>query len=170
MTMAEYRQMIDDFENQYNYDCTYMRELLEHSPEGFAKFANFLPLSSHREKLSPDDYWVSKLVAMQAEDCGDCLQLNVRMAVEEGISKTTVEAVLEGGDTLPSKLKDVYQYAKYLTANSSIDPQLVDRVTKYYDKGALLELGLCVATAKVFPTIKRALGYTRSCSLVKIEV
>ena len=82
MNMTEYRRMIDDFENHYNYDSTYMRELLESSQEGFARFNNFLPLSSHREKLNTEDYWVAKLAAMQVEDCGDCLQLNVRMALE----------------------------------------------------------------------------------------
>ena len=120
--------------------------------------------------MSTEDYWVAKLAAMQVEDCGDCLQLNVRMALEGGFPKPLVEAVLSGGRTLPEMLKDVYDYAKHVAANNIIDFELMDRITDRYDKGALLELGLCVATAKVFPTIKRALGYTKSCSLVEIEV
>jgi alkylhydroperoxidase family enzyme len=170
MKIAEYRKMIDDFERQYNYDSTYMRELLESSQQGFSKFNNFLPLSSHREKLTIEDYWVAKLAAMQVEDCGDCLQLNVRMATEDGVSTSLVEAILRADNTLPDALKDVYDYAQYVASNDTVDPDLLDRITIRYDKAALLEFGLCIATAKVFPTIKRALGYTRSCSLVNIKV
>ena len=31
-------------------------------------------------------------------------------------------------------------------------------------------IDICIAAAKVFPTIKRALGYTEACSLIQIEV
>lgn len=170
MTMTDYRQMIDDFENHYNYDSTYMRELLESSPEGFAKFNNFLPLTSHREKLSPEDYWVAKLAAMQVEDCGNCLQLNVRMALEAGVSKKLIEAIIKNNSALPENLKDIYNYAKAVAAHSQIDTALMGRIEARYDKGGLLEFGVCIATAKVFPTVKRALGYTKSCSLIDIKV
>lgn len=170
MNLTEYRQMIDDFESRYKYDSTYMRELLEHSPGGFTKFANFLPLSDHREKLSPEDYWVAKLAAMQVEDCGDCLQLNVRMALEAGVSRPVIEAIVNRGSVLPQNLMDIYDYAKSVAGHALIDSGLMDRIDARYDKGELLEFGLCIATAKVFPTIKRALGYVRSCSLVEIEV
>lgn len=51
-----------------------------------------------------------------------------------------------------------------------IEAELMDRMVARYDKGALLEFGLGIATAKVFPTIKRAVGNAKSCSLVDIEV
>lgn len=172
MSMTKYRMMIDDFENHYKYDCTYMRELLESSPTGFAKFSNFLPLSSHRENLSVEDYWLAKLSAMQIENCGDCLQLNVRMALEAGVSKSIIQAVLSGGSDLPDALNDICEYAKFIASGDAIPPDhgIIDRMKTRYGRGTLLELGLCVATAKVFPTIKRALGYTKSCTLVEIEM
>jgi len=170
MNKAETIRQIDDFESHYKYDSTYMRELLEYSPGGFSKFSNFMPLSSHREKLCPEDYWVAKLAAMQVEDCGDCLQLNVRMALEGGVSKSLIEAVIKGGEALPVNLKDVYDFATSVSAHAQIDNDLMERIEARYDKGTLLEFGLNIATAKVFPTIKRALGYTRSCNVVEIEV
>jgi len=170
MNMTNYRQMIDDFESHYHYDSTYMRELLESSLEGFARFNDFLPLARHQEKLGAEDYWVAKLAAMQVEDCGECLQLTVRMALEGGVSKAIVEAVLNGGGALSADLKDIYDYARCVASNDTIEAELMDRMTARFDKGALLEFGLGIATAKVFPTIKRAVGYTKSCSLMDIEV
>lgn len=170
MNAAEARKQIDEFETHYRYDGTYMRDLLDHSPVGFAKFNDFLPLSNHHEKLSTDEYWVAKLAAMQIQDCGDCLQLNVRMALEAGVAKPIIEAAIKGGSTLPDTLRDIYHYAKYVASNSVADIEVMDRIASRYDKGAILELGLCVATGAVFPTIKRALGYTRSCRLVEITI
>jgi alkylhydroperoxidase/carboxymuconolactone decarboxylase family protein YurZ len=161
---------IDDFETHYKYDSTYMREILEYSMEGFEKFNNFLPLSSHIKNLSSEDYWVAKLAAMQVEDCGECLQLNVRMALEEGVSKEIIQAVLDGGNELSDNLQDVYHYALCVSKNDVVDADLMLRIKENYDKGSLLEFGICIATGAVFPTIKRAVGYAKSCSLIEIEV
>lgn len=170
MNENEAQKQINDFEEHYKYDSTYMRELLKYSPEGFAKFNAILPLTSHREKLSIEDFWVAKLAALQVEDCGECLQLNVRMALEDGVTKQIIEAAINAASNLSENLKDVYYYAKAVAAHAQIETALMDRIKARYDKGMLLEFGLCIATAKVFPTIKRALGYTKSCSLIEIEV
>lgn len=170
MNTAEALKQINEFEAHYKYDSTYMRDLLESSPAGFIKFNNFLPLSSHKEKLSSEDYWVAKLAAMQVEDCGECLQLNVRMALEAGVSKDWIKAAIKGGNALPENLRDVYHYAKSVAKHEGGENDLMDRIAARYEKGSLLEFGLCIASAKVFPTIKRAVGYTKSCSLIEIEV
>jgi len=170
MAVIDHRQEIDQFEEQYRYDTTFMRELLETSPEGFAKFHAFLPLASHREKLSRESLWVAKLAAMKTEDCGHCLQLNVRLALEDEMPKPLIEAVLQGGEGLPDDLRDLYEYAVGVTANGPIPPALEERMHARFDKGQLLEIGLSIASAQVFPTIKRAVGYTKSCSLIAIEV
>lgn len=170
MNTTDYRKMIDDFENHYNYDSTYMRDLLESSLAGYEKFSNFLPLARHRERLGTEAYWVAKLSAMQVGDCGDCLQLNIRMALESGVEKPVIESVLNGGDTLPAELNDIYHYAKQIASNDSVAPELLDRISERYDKGDLLEFGLCIAAGMVFPVMRRAAGYAKSCSVMEIEV
>lgn len=170
MSSSEAMKQIDDFEECYNYDSTYMRELLHTSPEGFAKFNDFLPLSFHREKLSIEDYWTAKITAMQVEDCGECLQLTIRMALEKGVPKQLIKMIINNSETLSDNLHDLYCYAKAVASHSQLDTSLMTRIKSRYDKAMLLEFGLCIATAKVFPTIKRALAYTKSCSLMDIEV
>lgn len=170
MNRDEVKKQIDEFEAHYQYDSTYMRDLLEYSPEGLAKFNQFLPLARHRELLAPEEYWVAKLAAVQVEDCGHCLQLNVRMALEAGVPKHIIEAAIKGGELLPDDLKDVYAFAKSVADHDAVDPDLLGRIESRYNKGQLLEFGLNIAAAKVFPTIKRAAGYITSCHLVDIAV
>lgn len=170
MTNEEYLQEIRDFSTHYQYDNTFEEELLEHSAEGYKKFADFKPMAGHLEKLDMASFWIVKLAAMQVEDCGHCLQLNVRMALEYGVSKELVESALNGGSGLPEELFELHQFAVSVAAQKNPEDELMESIQKRFDKGALLEIGLAIASAKVFPTIKRALGYTRSCSLITVEV
>ena len=170
MNELDYMNQIDDFDEHYQYDSTYMRELLETSPDGFEKFNNIMPLTGHRELLDLTSYWVAKLAAMKSEDCGDCLQLNVRMALESGLDKEIVAEVVKGGRNLSGEFKDVYDFAEGLACNTLTDDDLVQRIESRFDKGQLLEFGLCISTAVIFPIIKRAVGYTKSCSIVDITV
>lgn len=170
MSQPDYRTELDEFEAHYQYDCTYLRELLAHSPTGYAQFAAFRPLASFREKLGPDVYWIAKLAAMQVEDCGECLQLNVRFALESHVAHEIIEAVLQGGDGLSDELRDLYDFSVQVASSRELDPALAQRIESRFDRGALLELGIAIATAKVFPTIKRAAGYANRCRLIEIEV
>ena len=163
-------KQINAFEERYEYDCTYMRELLESSPEGYEKFCGVMPLAMHRDLLDPTTYWVAKLAAMKSEDCGECLQLNVRLALEAGIDKVVVAETVQGGSNLPAELQDVYRFSQGVAANRLNDDALIDRVESRFSKGQLLEFGLCIGMAKFFPITRRAAGYTRSCSSVEIAV
>lgn len=170
MTRVDYENMINEFEAHYQYDCTYMRELLSSSIDAFTKFANFLPLARHIEFLTVDEAWLAKLAAVQAEDCGECLQLNVRMAVEAGVDKEIIKAAIKGGDKLRPELRDVFQFAQAIAEGRAIDDTLLQRIRSNYDKAALLEFGLNIASVRVFPVIKRALGYAKSCALIELEI
>ncbi|AWF79372.1 hypothetical protein BTJ40_00175 [Microbulbifer sp. A4B17] len=169
MSKQQHLQEMEDFSQKYRYDMDYLREFLESSPEGFEKFSNFQPLSMHREFLPIDVFWVSKIAAMQVADCGMCLQLNVRMALEAGIEPQLIKACIQGGSSLPEHLQDIFDFSTAVASYKTIDPVLNERIDVQLDKRQRIELGVSVATASVFPTIKRAMGYTQRCSLVEIE-
>ena len=170
MSNSEYLKQLNDFEAHYDYDVGYLRELLEHSPEGFAKFNAFMPLARHREQLSLEEFWIAKLASMQVEDCGACLQLNIRMALEEGVDKALVAAAIHGGKQLPANLKAIYQFSRAIAANEAVDEQQQLAIEQQLDKGQRLELGLAIASTKIFPTLKRTLGEATSCRLMDIAV
>ena len=170
MNHANYMDGINAFESKYDYDCTYMREILDASPEGYAKFDQVSALAAHRELLDLESYWVAKLAAMKAADCGKCLQLNVRLALEDGADVELVRACVKDGHGLSPALQDVYAYAQAVATYAVHDDELFARITSRYNKGQLLEFGLCISTAIFYPTIKRAVGYTQQCLLVDITL
>ncbi|TQV88324.1 hypothetical protein [Aliikangiella coralliicola] len=170
MTQTEHLQLINEFETHYGYDSQYMRDLLKTSPSGYQKFSDMLPLARHNELLDAESYWVSKFAAMKVQDCGECLQLNVKMALESDIDTEIVVAAVKDPDSLSNDLRDLYDYSTSIAKNEASDNALTDRMKARFSKGQLLEIGLSVSTAALFPTIKRALGITKSCSIIDISI
>ena len=50
--------------------------------------------AAHREAVPIDASFAAKIVGALAEDCGPCTQLVVDMALEAGMAKDQIEAVL----------------------------------------------------------------------------
>ncbi|MFA0813924.1 hypothetical protein [Microbulbifer epialgicus] len=163
-------QHIREFSERYQYDNSYVEQMLIASPTCYEKFNAFVPLSHHREQLSVEAFWVAKLAAMQVADCGHCVQLNVRMALESGVDRAIIQSSLRGGSGLPAQLLDVFTFATCVASSQSIDFDLEQRVKQQLNPTQQVELSVCIATAAMYPTIKRALGYGKSCRLVEIDV
>lgn len=169
MQYEAFLEQINGFEKHYQYDTTYMREMLAASVAMYDKFNNIMPLVSHRELLDVDTYMVAKLATMAFEDCGECLQLNIKMAQEQEVSENIIHGAINGGKGLSAELKDIHDFA-LMISNNTRDERLVKLVESRLNKGQLLELGIAVATTKIFPVLKRALGYAKSCSLTPLEI
>ncbi len=167
---ADYAAQIDQFEAHYGYNSDYLRELLKTSPEGYAKFSAAQPLAAHRDLLDPETHWLARLAAMLYEDCGECLQLTVKMALEAGVDRNLVTAALRAPDDLSPEQRDVYDYVTKIAAGDEVSGELNERIRKRFETGQLLEMGLAISAMKIFPTIKRAAGYAKSCRLVEIAV
>ena len=63
-----------------------------------------------------------------------------------------------------------YRYGTAVASSSADADFTREQVLTRFNKTVLMELALCVATARVYPTVKRGLGYARSCNLVTIDV
>lgn len=48
--------------------------------------------------------------------------------------------------------------------------ELREQVLERFGHEGLEELGLAIASAQFFPTMKRATGFARSCATVEVEV
>lgn len=168
--MNDALQFIEDFEAHYQYDAGFMKEMVQHAPNAYDHFQQFLPMARHREQLPLEVYWIAKLAAMMVEDCGACLQLNVRMAREQEVGVDLIQSTLAGGKQLPEHLQAVFHYAQQVAGQGNVDADLMQQIQNRYSRGQLLEMGLCIASAKVFPTIKRAINEKPSCALIKVEV
>src|SRR5215467_1418162 len=88
------RRMLRGFSKRYGYDTRYIEMVLRESPAAFFKFAPVMKASAHREVVPVEASFAAKITGAMAEDCGPCTQLTVDMALEAGMAKDQIEAVL----------------------------------------------------------------------------
>ena len=164
-------KQLDKQERSLGESVDYVRDILRASLPAFLKFALFTPLAQHRRKLPPEAYRIARLVATQDEDCGTCVQIEVNLAVKDGVPAEVIRAALQGqAEDLPPALADVYHFSKAVVEASGGEEELRQRIRELYGEEGLVEMALGIASARVFPVTKRALGYAKSCALVEVQV
>lgn len=164
-------EMLEGFQNHYNYDTTYMKKMLETNFDAYANFEAFLPMASFKKETPDDIMFVVKLTSMKNEDCGGCLQLYVDMAIEAGVNKEIInEIIFNQGKNLSTILKEVYDFTLAVSNKETIESKTYDKMNKKYSKAIMTEIALAIASTKVFPTIKKVLNDFHSCSMIQIKV
>ena len=88
------RRMLRAFSKRYGYDTSYTEMVLKESPSAFFKLAPLMKASAHREVVPVEASFAAKITGALAEDCGPCTQLCIDMALEAGMAKDQIEAVL----------------------------------------------------------------------------
>jgi hypothetical protein len=149
----------------------YCRFIIGASLRASFRFAKFLAVDEYRRVLPPGPCYIARIVATRHEDCGSCVQIAVNQAKKAGLPPELLRAVLDHKlDALPDEIKEAYHFAEaVLTANGEEGAWRERLRLRYGDEG-LVEMALAIATCRVFPTIKRALGYAVSCSAVAVRV
>src|SRR6266849_8019108 len=149
----------------------YCRYILRVSLRASFKFAKFLAVDEYRRVLPPGPCYVARIVATRHEDCGTCVQIAVNQAKKAGVPAELWRAVLDGKlDALPEELRDAYRFAEaVMTANGEEDAWRERIRLRYGDEG-LIEMALAIASCRVFPITKRALGYAVRCSNVAVKI
>jgi alkylhydroperoxidase family enzyme len=149
----------------------YCRFILRVSLRASFKFAKFLAVDEYRRVLPPGPCYVARIVATRHEDCGTCVQIAVNQAKKAGVPAELLRAVLDGKlDGLPEELREAYRFAEAVLTASDEENAWRERIRLRYGDEGLIEMALAIASCRVFPIIKRALGYAVSCSAVAVRV
>jgi len=145
----------------------YLREILEVSPTAVVKAGLF---GRHRKRLPRAARHLAVIVATREEDCGNCVQLAVNAAGKDGVPAPFIRAALEERlEYLPAALREVCEFARGV-AEGWENPELREMLRARYGTEGIAELGMAVAGARIYPTLKRAMGYARRCSITPIAV
>jgi len=171
MLNALFERSIRATERQVGESADWLREVLKSSRGAFIKFGLFMPLAKHRLSAPLELWHVARIATNAAEDCGPCLNITVRHALAEGVDRRLVAAAARGDlDALPLSAARVWRYARAVVEADPEAAALGDAVADEIGRDGLVELALAIATVRVFPTMKRALGYARSCSLTPLAL
>lgn len=160
------REVLRKFGAHYDYDTAYLVELLDSSQVAFRAFEAAMPMARVRKEAPVDLIMIAKLAAMKAQDCGPCTLLTVKMAREAGVDDDTIQAVLRGGADLSETQRKVYDYAVAVALNQEMNDGLLDELKSCLGMEVIAELAVNIIATKLYPTLKRALGHSQSCTLI----
>ncbi len=73
-------------------------------------------------------------------------------------------------EDLPDNLNKVYRFAKGVVEANGQEDELRGDIEALYGEEGVVEMALAMAACRVFPIVKRVLGYAKSCELVEIEL
>lgn len=157
------RNRVQAFGRAYDYDASYMLDLLAASPGAFRRFHAAQGLSKYRNALPLDAHFVARIVATYGDDCGACAQLNVRMALEAGVDRGLLDTLLDTPDRLPDPLRDVRAHVLGAIERETPDPALVARLHRHYGEDGFAELAIVATGSRMYPMLKRMLNRMEVC-------
>lgn len=165
------RWKLGSAEKELGVSLDYLRHLYAVAPDAFHQFRKVNPLAAYRKQLPAAPYHVARIAATKHEDCGTCVQIVVNMAKADGIEADVLRAAVDGRPAdLPESLADVYRFAEAVASASGDEDQYRDRLKQVFGDDGLAELAMAIAVCRVYPAMKRALGFATSCSRVTVDV
>lgn len=163
------RRRLDAFERKYDYNVDYARDILDADTTALLRFGRLNGLSVYRRDVPLDVYYAVKLIGTLGEDCGPCTQLTVAMALHDGVAPSTIAGVLEGHeDALGDEIRLGVRFARATLAHDPAADDLRDDIVARWGRRALVSLAFAIASARLFPTIKYALGHGKACQRVVV--
>ena len=164
------RRMLRGFATRYGYDVSYLLMMLEQSPAAFFKFAPVMKAAAVREVVPADAAFAAKIVGALAEDCGPCTQLCVDMALEAGMARDQIEAVLRRD---PRAMSDTtrlaFRFADAVARRSADDEEFRDAVRAQWGQKGVIDLTLALQMGRMFPMVKAGLGDAKECRRVTVD-
>lgn len=164
------RKAIRRFERKWDYDASYLRDIVDASPRAAWLFSRAVALGRFRRDVPLDAWCAAGITAVRHEDCGPCSQIAVAMAERAGVSPATLRAILR--DDAPSMPEDVALAWRFTRATLAHDPDADrhrDEIVERWGRRALVSLAFAITTARIYPTVKYALGHGKTCTRVVVD-
>lgn len=152
-------------EHEQGVSLAYLHHILRVSPPHFLKFMKMMPLARFRRALPSEAYHIARIVTASHEDCGTCLQMEVRLAKQAGVSVAILHSILaENPCALPPDLAEVYFFAEAVAIGSGEEDDWREAILRRYGEIGIVELSMAIAVSRMFPTVLHAMGYAAPCA------
>ncbi|HEY2529643.1 MAG TPA: hypothetical protein VGJ20_17135 [Xanthobacteraceae bacterium] len=163
------RRQIAAFERTWNYDAGYLRELIDIDPQAMLAFGKLQAVSRYRKDVPPAAYAAAGLIAVMAEDCGPCTQLGIDMAECGGVDPAVLRAIVARDYTaMPYEVALAARFAEATLRHAPQADDLREEVVRMFGKRGLTALAFAMLSARMFPTLKYAMGHGQACTRVTV--
>jgi hypothetical protein len=163
------RRQITAFERAWNYDAGYMHEVVDVDPRAMLAFGKLQAISNYRNGVPPAAYSAAGIVAVMAEDCGPCTQLAINMAQQAGVDPAELRAVVTRDfKAMRGEVALAVRFTEATLRHAPEADELREEVVRQFGRRGLIALSFAMLTARMYPTLKYALGHGRACTRLAI--
>jgi hypothetical protein len=143
--------------------------MIDTDPRAFMVFGKVMGLGRYRRDIPAAAHHAAGIVSVMAEDCGPCTQLAINMAERDGIDPAILRAVVARDfAALPYEVALAARFAQKTLAHAPEADDLREEIVRMWGKRALISLAFAIMSARLFPTLKYALGHGHACTRLTI--
>ncbi len=163
------RSRIARYERSTGYDAGYLKEVLDADTGAFLRFARVQGVSEYRRDVPVDVWFAARIVSAMSEDCGPCTQLMITMAERAGVDAATLRAIVTKDDAaMPANVRLGVQFTRAALAHAPEADALRDEIVRTWGPRGLVSLAFALVTARMYPTLKYAMGHGKACQRVLV--
>jgi hypothetical protein len=163
------RRGVRAFERQWNYDASYVHDMIRADPRAAWKFQRATALGKYRKDVPADALAAAGITAVRHEDCGPCTQLGVSMAERAGVDPKVLAAVLaETPEAMPPDVALAWQFTRATLDHDPAADRYRDEIVRRWGPRAVVSLAFAIVTARMYPTVKYAMGHGKSCTRIVV--
>ncbi len=160
-----FNRIIDRSEHDTGYPADYLRDILASSSIGFFKTMLAMNLATHQQKAPLKLHKFAQLGAMQHEACGPCLEISKAYAIHAGVSPDSIDAALRDPSTLAADEQAAFFLGQQTAGGNAMSEELAETLKQTIGQNGYVELVVSAAAVRIFPALKRGLGYADMCAL-----
>lgn len=160
---------IGKFERNWNYDAGYLHEMVDASPRAAWIFSRVAAMGQFRRDVPVEALSAAGITAVRSEDCGPCTQLAVTMAERSGVRADVLRAVLaDNPSAMPPEVALVWRFTRATLVHDPLADEYRDAIVDLWGRRALVILAFAITAARIYPTVKYALGHGNACMRVVV--
>jgi len=164
------RRQVAAFERTWSYDASYLRALIDADPRAMLAFGKLQSITDYRKDVPPAVYAAAGLVAVMQEDCGPCTQLGIDMAQQGGVDPAVLRAIVTRDfNAMPEGVALAVRFSEALRGRRPEADGLREEVVRRFGQRGLISLAFAMLAARMYPTLKYALGYGQACARLTID-
>jgi len=163
------RTAVRRFERSWNYDASYLLDMIDISPRAAWLFSRVAALGQFRRDIPIDAWCAAGITAVRHEDCGPCTQLGVTMAERAGVEPAVLHAILtEDVNAMPSHVALVWNFTRATLAHEATADGYREAIVERWGRRALVSVAFAITAARLYPTVKYALGHGHTCTRIVV--
>ena len=161
---------IRSFERQWEYDASYLHEIVDADPRAAWMFQRAAGLGKYRKAAPVEALAAAGITAVKNEDCGPCTQLAVAMAERAGVDPKTLRAVLlEDPTTMPPNVALAWRFTRATLDHDPLADEYREEIIRMWGPKAVISLAYAIVTARMYPTVKYAMGHGQACTRIVLD-